>query len=132
MSEKMYKWSLTTTGEAEKIEEVPIGAKISEVNGKKVISYCDNCSSFILEGDNVYEHPDDKDVILCIDCRRKAMYGKRQSITDRRISVNNDLNILNAKLRKIQMECSKFGHEFYDDDLYEICIYCGYMRQKGR
>jgi hypothetical protein len=59
-------WTMVTSGECSKLEDVPKGAQIAAVNDIECLGRCEACGVPILDGDDY--HCDEDGVFVCVKC----------------------------------------------------------------
>lgn len=65
----IIEWEKRETGECEKIEDIPKGAKIISVDDKMCVGVCEDCSQPIL--DDEYFVSDSDGVLVCEKCLKQ-------------------------------------------------------------
>jgi hypothetical protein len=68
--EVMIEWEMKTTGECEKIEDVPNQAHIVAIDDIACYGRCEGCAKPILEGDKYAS--DEEGVLLCESCLKEC------------------------------------------------------------
>jgi hypothetical protein len=68
--EEMIEWEMRTTGECEKIEDVPNHAHIVAIDDRACYGLCEGCAKPILEDDKYAS--DGEGTILCESCSNEC------------------------------------------------------------